>query len=197
MTSLRLPHYFSLGIRGFVGGLLWLGPPTTLLVLGHQYPLLGWLGGFALVGVVMMLPLLQVQMAADNRFASMFAVSSVRKAYTHDPLMCGMAITATLVLAVPLYLMKIELVPREAAWLPSLLFVLFVYPARIVSGWALARARKQPAPRHWTLRWGGRALLLPIAAGYVAIVFSTQYLSWYGVWSLYEQHAFLVPVPFW
>ncbi len=38
--------------------------------------------------------------------------------------------------------------------------------------------------------------MVPVAAIYVVLVYLTQYLSWYGVWSLYEQHAFLVPVPF-
>jgi hypothetical protein len=35
-----------------------------------------------------------------------------------------------------------------------------------------------------------------VAGFYVLIVFFTQFTSWTGVWSLYEQHAFLVPVPF-
>jgi hypothetical protein len=51
-------------------------------------------------------------------------------------------------------------------------------------------------PRHWFFRWTGRLPLLPATALYVLIVFFTQYTSWNGVWSLYEQHAFLVPVPF-
>jgi hypothetical protein len=39
-------------------------------------------------------------------------------------------------------------------------------------------------------------VFIPAALFYVLIVFFTQYTSWNGVWSLYEQHAFLVPVPF-
>ena len=46
------------------------------------------------------------------------------------------------------------------------------------------------------IRWTGRLPLLPVAGFYVLVVFFTQYTSWNGVWSLYEQHAFLVPVPF-
>jgi hypothetical protein len=38
--------------------------------------------------------------------------------------------------------------------------------------------------------------MLPIASIYVLIVFLAQYVSWGGFWSLYEQHAFLLPVPF-
>jgi hypothetical protein len=34
------------------------------------------------------------------------------------------------------------------------------------------------------------------AVFYVLVVFFAQYTSWGGVSSLYEQHAFLLPVPF-
>ena len=61
---------------------------------------------------------------------------------------------------------------------------------------ALGRADRRPTPRHWFFRWTGRLPLLPVALFYVLVVFFTQYTSWNGVWSLYEQHAFLAPVPF-
>ncbi len=35
--------------------------------------------------------------------------------------------------------------------------------------------------------------MLPAVLFYIVLVYFTQYLSWYGVWSLYEQHAFMVP----
>ena len=35
-----------------------------------------------------------------------------------------------------------------------------------------------------------------MAGLYVLIVFLAQYTSWGGAWDLYEQHAFLLPVPF-
>ena len=96
----------------------------------------------------------------------------------------------------PLYLLKIEIIPREAAWLPSLVFIVFIFPARLLTGWALGRAGRRLTPRHWFFRWTGRLPLLPAVAFYVLIVFFSQYTSWNGVWSLYEQHAFLVPAPF-
>ena len=37
---------------------------------------------------------------------------------------------------------------------------------------------------------------LPVVAFYVVFVFLTGYTSWFGVWSLFEQHALLIPVPF-
>jgi hypothetical protein len=38
--------------------------------------------------------------------------------------------------------------------------------------------------------------MLPTAGLYVLLVLLTQYTSWEGVGSWYEQHAFLLPVPF-
>ena len=36
-------------------------------------------------------------------------------------------------------------------------------------------------------------LMVPVVVIYALVTFSTQYVSWYGIWSLYEQHAFLLP----
>ena len=44
-------------------------------------------------------------------------------------------------------------------------------------------------------RVSGLASMLPVAAFYSLVVFFTRYTSWHGVWSLYEQYVFLVPVP--
>jgi hypothetical protein len=74
--------------------------------------------------------------------------------------------------------------------------VAFIGPARLLTGWAYARARRRESPRHWVFRTVARLAMLPVALAYVAVVYFTQFTSWYGIASLYEQHAFLVPVPF-
>ena len=38
--------------------------------------------------------------------------------------------------------------------------------------------------------------MLPVAAAYVLVVFLSPFVIWHGVWGMYEQHAFLLPVPF-
>ena len=81
------------------------------------------------------------------------------------------------------------------AQLPSLVFVLFMLPARLLTGWAVGRACRRQLPRHGVFRWGSRLGLVPIALLYAVFVYLTQYLSWNGSWSLLEQHAFLVPAP--
>jgi hypothetical protein len=200
VVSLRLPYYFWLGFRGFVGAFAWLALPITLLALGRApfpaAPLLGLVGALLLAIVLLYLPFLQLQLASTNRLRAVLDLRSARAAYCRAPWAFAFSFVITLLFALPLYLLKIEIVPREAAWLPSLFFISFIYPARLLTGWAMGRAARRPTPRHWFFRWTGRVPLLPVALFYVLIVFFTQYTSWNGVWSLYEQHAFLVPVPF-
>jgi len=198
--SLRLPHYFWLGVRGFVAGLAWLVVPVSLLALGHsRLPaagLAGFVGACCLAGVLLYLPFAQLRMATTGRFAEAFNVFAVRRDFGRAPWAFALSLVLTLLFALPLYLFKIEVVPAEAAWLPGLVFIAFIYPARLLTGWAMGRARRRERPRHWFFRVTGRLPLLPVAGFYVLIVFFTQYTSWNGVWSLYEQHAFLLPVPF-
>jgi hypothetical protein len=198
--SLRLPHYFWLGLRGFVVAFAWLAIPISFLALGHSKlpgaPLIGFFGAFLLTIVLLYLPFLQLRLAATDRLAEGFNLFAVRRDYRKAPWAFATAVVMTLLFALPLYLFKIEIVPREAAWLPGLIFIAFIYPARLLTGWAMGRAARRPEPRHWFFRWTGRMPLLPVAGFYVLIVFFTQYTSWNGIWSLYEQHAFLVPVPF-
>jgi hypothetical protein len=200
VMALRLPYYFGLGLRGFLGALAWLVVPVTLLAIGSRptpaAALAGWLGAIALAVVLLYLPFLQARLAAANRLSAVFEVRAVRADFARAPWAFAFAFLVTLLFALPLYLLKIEFIAKEAAWLPSLAFIAFIFPARLLTGWALGRAAGRPQPRHWFFRWTGRLPLLPAAAFYVVVVFFTQYTSWNGVWSLYEQHAFLVPVPF-
>ncbi len=200
LVSLSLPYYFSLGFKGFIGGFLWLLVPVSLLAFGQAKtpiaPLFGFLGAFLLALVVLHLPLLQTQMAVDNRFRTVFDWRKARRAYTRAPWAFSFALLVTLAFALPLYLLKIEVVPQEALWLPTLVFILFIFPARLITGWAVGRSLRRETPRHWFFRWTGRLPLLPAIAIYLLFVFFSQYTSWNGIGSLYEQHAFLLPVPF-
>jgi hypothetical protein len=200
VLSLRLPYYFSLGFRGFIGAFAWLVLPVTLLALGQVSgplaPLVGFFGALLLALVLVYLPFLQMRLAMTNRLSAVFEIREVRRDFRCAPWAFAFSFVITLLFALPLYLLKIEMVPREAAWLPSLVFIAFIFPARLLTGWAMGRAVHRETPRHWFFRWTGRLPFLPAALFYVLIVFFTQYTSWNGVWSLYEQHAFLVPVPF-
>jgi hypothetical protein len=76
------------------------------------------------------------------------------------------------------------------------LFRFFLAPAHVLVGWAYARSWRRYRPRHWSIRALGRIAIVPVAVFYVLIVVLAQYTSWLGIWSVYEQHAILLPVPF-
>ncbi|WP_435021538.1 hypothetical protein TA3x_002428 [Tundrisphaera sp. TA3] len=194
--SLRLPYYFRLGLVGFFGTLAWIVPPVLLIAAGSRFPLLGLLGALALAVVVPFLPFLQVRYAIEGRAAALFAPRAVRDQFRRAPWAFAFSLMVLLLAAIPLYVLKIEMIPREAAWLPSLVFIAFLAPARLLTGWAYARSLRRDRPRHWFFRILGRAAIVPAAAFYVLVVFISQYIGWDGVGGLYEQHAFLLPVPF-
>jgi len=94
-----------------------------------------------------------------------------------------------------LYLLKIELTPRDLAWLPGLFFILLLWPAKILAGWAIYRAQQNPLPRVWIWTWPARIVLLIAGLAYGLWIWTMQYLSWSGTGSFLEQHAFLLPAP--
>jgi hypothetical protein len=196
VTRLKLPHFFKLGFIGYFGTLVWLLPPGFLIASGGRFPILGFIGALLLALIVPFLPFLQVGYATDGRLRAMFDRKSVKRRFARAPWAFAFSLLVLLVASIPLYLLKIELIPREAAWLPCLVFVVFLAPARPLIGWAYARAGQRAQPRHWFFRIVGRFAILPISALYVLVVLLSQYTSWAGTASLFEQHAFLLPVPF-
>lgn len=200
VEGLRLKHYFWLGARGFVGGLCWLIGPVSILIVASFLPpgggaLLSLVGSLGLFIVVLYLPFLQAHFALENRWGAMFELGTVRQMFRRAPIAFWLALFITLLFALPLYLLKVELTPKEVAWLPGLFFVMFIFPARMLTGWAVSRARSREAPRFVLFRWGMRLAAIPVVGFYVAFVYLSQFYSWDGVYSLLEQHAFMVPAP--
>jgi hypothetical protein len=199
LAGLRLPYYFWLGLRGFAGSLLWLILPVALLMLsttlGKAGALLALPGICLLVIVSMHLPFLQTHFATTGRFRALFELKQVRKLFCQAPLAYCVALLASLLFALPLYLLKIELTPAELAFLPSLVFVVFMLPARLLTGWAMSRSLRRTGRRHALIVWLARATILPVALLYAVFVYFMPYLTWNGASSLLEQHAFLVPTP--
>lgn len=207
-VNMRLHYYFWLGLRGFIGAIVWLFLPVMLILVTTQVSannpemakgvgvIAGFVGSALLMIVVLYLPFMQAHFAAQNRFVAMFELGTVRRLFRQAPLAFWLALLITVAFAIPLYLLKIEYPPRALLWLPSLLFVIFILPARIITGWALGRAMKHKEPRFFLTRWVARLGTLPVVMIYVLFAYFSQYTSWYGPLSLFEQHAFLPPVPF-
>lgn len=202
IKELHLWHYFSLGVRGFFGTLAWLLVPVVWMIGARQISEPGIAFVVSLPGMVMFafvllyLPFLQAHFADENRFKALFELGTVRRLFRQAPLAWWSALLITLLFALPLYLLKVEMIDREIAWLPSLLFVVFIFPARLLAGWALARAKKREQPAHFLLRWLSRFAAIPVVVSYIFFMYLFLYISWRGADSLLEQHAFLVPVPF-
>ena len=292
--SLRIPYYFRLGFIGFFGTLAWLAIPGLLIAATGVAPLLAPIGMLLLAIVVPFLPFLQVRYALEGKVSALFSRRAIRQRFRCAPWAFAFSLFALLLASIPLYLLKIEMIPREAAWLPSLVFVIFLAPARLLTGWAYARSGRGELPRgcrvqlmpavdniseipaegkslmivavvnsalhfrifdrrgkvavdtddtrllerpaqieglrkriegltphheltrrekhriinavsaivgqtirrHWIVRLLGRMAIVVTAVFYVLVVFFAQYTSWGGASSLYEQHAFLLPVPF-
>ena len=199
--ELRLWHFFRLGALGFIGAFLWLLPPVLILLFAASIDnsglatLISLLGSLLLGLVVLYLPFLQTSFAMSGKFRGFFSLATTRDRFLRAPLAFWLALFITLLFALPLYLLKIELTPNEVAWLPNLVFVLFIFPARLLLGWAVSRAERQTLPRSRTSRWLARLAAAPVVAIYAFAVWLSQYLSWHGSLGLFEQHAFLVPAP--
>src|SRR5271157_3928781 len=196
VAALRLPYYFRLGLVGFLGTLAWIAVPASLIAASGRYPPLGFLGALILAFVAPSLPFLQVRYAVEGHVLALFSLRSIRERFRRAPWAFAFALMVLLLAAVPLSLLKIEMIPREAAWLPSLVFVTFLAPAHVLVGWAYARSWRRYRPRHWLVPAPGRLAIFPVSLFYVLVVVLAQLTSWGGIWSLFEQHAFLLPVPF-
>jgi hypothetical protein len=195
VSAFGIPKIFSLGVRGYLGAGLWLAIPTTIIALTRGGPLL-LIGMGMLVVVLVYVPFTQIHFAVHDELPRIFQVDAVQYVFKRAPIAFFVAFLATLLLALPLYLLKIELVPRDALWLPAVVFVLTIFPTKLLAAWAYHRGAKRVEPRHGFWIWTMRAAMLPVALFYAFVVFLTQYTGWHGVLGLYEHHAFLLPVPF-
>ena len=198
LADLHLPQLFWLGLRGWVGGFVWLSAPIGILYAASRIPhnaalFVALLGIVALVPVATTLPLAQARFAASGRFGDLFDWAGQRRLFRKAPLASFAAVLAVLVAALPLYLLKIELPPQDVAWLPGLFFIVLLWPARILTGWAVHRAGRSDTPRAWPWIWLGKLPLLAAGLAYGVWVWTMQFLNWSGAASFLEQHAFLLP----
>lgn len=204
-ASLELKRYFWLGLRGVVGTLVWL-IPAFIIIAAFRNGETGWAGlvGFlALVALgisLLYLPMLQAHFAAEDRFRALFEVQRIRQDFRRAPWAWLVSMVVALILTpIPLYLLKIEATPREVMWLPCLVFVAFILPARIATGLALRRARRSDDPSGlWAAfsRWAVRVAMFVVVGVYLTFVYVSQYTSWDGLATWFQQHAVLIPVPF-
>lgn len=196
-------QHLKLAVKGGVGAFCWLAIPTLLLGAAstspHQNPgptgVLSFLGGLLIIPVAAWLPLLQCHQAATGRFAAIFDVSAVREIICRVPVRWAGATILLYGLAVPLYLSKVVSWPVDALWLFTPLFILVIYPTRILMGWVYGTGTRKSQRTPRLIRWPTKAVMIPLLGLYGLILFVLPLISESGPRAMLENHAFLLPVP--
>ena len=201
IAGLRLNHHFSLGFRGFAGAFAWLLIPTVLYAALQDTSkpgqvVLTLLGGTMLLLVFAWIPFLQARFAAENSLRATFELRAVRELFTRAPIAWLLGVIFIYVLSLPLYLFKIALPPQDAMWGVTLVFIVSIYPAKVLSGWVYHRAAMKQKRAWFGWRWMSRTVMLPLLGLYVFLIFFTQAIGEHGRRVLFEHHSFLLPVPF-
>ncbi len=194
--------HLVLAIKATIGAIIWLFLPTAMLALStrpHEEPgipaLISFLGGILLIPVASWLPLLQAHQAATGRFRDIFDVRTVRDIIVRVPIHWAIATVLLYAAAVPLYLTKVRLLADDAIWLLTPLFIVLIYPTRLMFGWVYARGRQRPEPARRLVRWPVKLVMIPALAAYAGILFVTPLISEAGRAAIFENHAFLLPIP--
>ncbi|MCA9191637.1 MAG: hypothetical protein KDB03_07745 [Planctomycetales bacterium] len=205
LIALEFPKLWWTGARGALGALVWIALPATMMIIGLRAiefkpaVLVGLVGAVLLFFVILYLPFLQIQMAANNRWQELFNVKSVRLRFRYAPWAHAMSLFAVCALSIPLYLLRIEATPSQLLWAPSLVFVLLLLPGKMLLGVAMGYGRKRQIrdlhPRHWVWRWLAMLPMVVAVLFYMGALYVAQLVASQGAPIMYFQHLFLVPAP--
>ena len=200
-VGLRLPYLFWLGLRGFIGTMVWLLIPVSIMIASSQAVdaaavITGFFGVVLFSLVATYLPILQAHFATENRLGAMFEIRVARETFRRAPVRHLIMLLATFVFALPLYLLKIEQILPELLFLPGMVFIAFMLPTRLLSGWAYLAATKKEKRASLFFRWPAWAIQIPLAIAFAGFVFVMRFVIWSGAAGLFDQHTFLVPAPF-
>jgi len=199
--AIRPLHLLRLGVGGFAGALAWLLLPTLAFsaLRDTQHPgavLVTLAGGVALAVVLAWVPLLQATYATEGRLRAFTEVARVRELHRRAPVVLLVALAVLYGLSLPLFLLKVIAAPRDAVLLLTPLFIVTIYPARLLVGWATAFARRRPQRRWLVVRFGAGAALVAALGLYLFLLFFTPAIGALGRRVLLDHHALLLPTPF-
>lgn len=200
LYELHLKEYYSLGLRGTIGGAIWILPPSLFLGFvastGEGKPIQGILsiiGGIWLGIVLARLPALQSQFAHDNRLRSYFKLQEANKIVQSAPLVWLLSTVFLYVLMLPLYLFKVVVPPQDALWMVTLIFVTVIFPTKLFLGWSYYHSSHRTKRPYFLWRWFFRGIVYPLCWFYVFLLYFTQFIDERGPAVLYQNHAFLLP----
>lgn len=194
--QISLKYHFWLGLRGAAGAALWLWGPTLLFAANDRPD--GKVGALVFVGALLLMvvlrwvPFLQMRYAAEDRFGAFGELAQAREVWRRAPFAALFALLITLALSLPLFLFKIVLPPRDALWLVTPMFIVGLYPGKLLTGWTIYRAANRPAPAWGPFRWLATLLSVPVVFVFTFILFFMQFAAEHGKGALFEHHAFLL-----
>ena len=204
LTKVLQPlHHLRLAVYGALGALCWLAIPTLLLGALSTKPhedlgpsaLVTLLGAILIIPVAAWLPLLQCHQAVTGRFKAIFEVRKAREIICRVPIRWAVATILLYGLAIPLYLSKIVSWPVDALWLFTPLFIIVIYPTRLLMGWVYGTGAQKNLRAPKLIRWPTKAVMVPLIGVYALTLFLLPTISEAGGRAMMENHAFLLPVP--
>lgn len=211
VVSLRIAYLMKLGFYASIGALFWLLIPAVLIIValngGADRPsdgsnpegvlgLLGLVGAISMWWVLQKLPFLQIHMVNEGNLRAMLDRAAIRNAFRRAPWAFCIAMVVLVLLSIPLYPLRIESIPSQLRWGLALFFVLFMFPTKLLAGWALRCSLHRTKPVHWFWRWVAWVPMVGSIAIYVGFLYLAKFALWEGATSILLQHAFLPPVPF-
>jgi hypothetical protein len=200
LNQFRRSYYFWKGFKAWAGAALWLIIPTLLFAAAKKpngvAAIISIAGGVLLAIVFTWVPFLQARFSIDGRFAAFKELKTIREMYRRAPLCWALATIVTYALSLPLFLSTIVLPPQDALWLVTPIFIISIYPARVLTGWAYFQAAKRETRAWFSLRFVTGLVLMPLVMVYTFILFFTQFIGSSGKLVLFQHHALLLPRPF-
>lgn len=211
VVSLRIAYLLKIGFYASIGALFWLLIPAVLIIValngGTGTPsdgsnpegvlgLMGLVGAISMWWVLQKLPFLQIHMVNQGKLRAMLDGAAIRSAFRRAPWAFCIATVVLALLSIPLYPLRIESIPSQLRWGLALFFVLFMFPTKLLAGWALRRSLKRTQSVHWFWRWIAWVPMVGSIAIYVGFLYLAKFALWEGAASILLQHAFLPPVPF-
>lgn len=200
LTRIRRTHFFWLGVKGWVGAFLWLVIPTAIFAAANKpnggAAFVSIVGGVLLSIVFAWIPFLQARYAAEGRVSAYKELRTIRELYRRAPVCWSLAAILTYALSLPLFFATIVLPPQDALWMVTPIFIVSIFPTRVVTGWAYYQAVQRTQRAWFSLRLLMGLILMPTLMFYTFILFFTQFIGSSGKLVLFQHHALLLPRPF-
>ncbi len=200
LTRIRRTHFFWTGVKGWVGAFLWLVIPTAIFAAANKpnggAAIVSIVGGVLLSIVFAWVPFLQARFAAEGRLSAFKELGTIRELYRRAPVCCSLAAILTYALALPLFFAAIVLPPQDALWMVTPIFIVMIFPARVLTGWAYHQAIQRTQRAWFSLRVLMGLVLMPTLMIYTFILFFTQFIGSSGKLVLFQHYALLLPRPF-